>query len=144
MKLSVKLVWSWILQSSAGSQLSAPADRTPVGPRWLGAPRSQAGCRPEPAGRSRVRGSGLTNCRRPPPTRSVSEWSPCLRHAGDEENPPGSNLCIQYQQAHSILLLFINFYIASPTYCFILMYSCALTVVIKRICYVMLFEFKQF
>jgi len=32
----------------------------------------------------------------------------------------------------------IDFYIARPTYCFILMYTCGLTVVIKRICYVML------
>ena len=35
------------------------------------------------------------------------------------------------------ILMFINFCIASPKYCFI-MYTCGLTVVIKRICYVML------
>ena len=29
----------------------------------------------------------------------------------------------------------VNFYIARPTYCFILMYNCGLTV--KRVCYVM-------
>jgi len=34
--------------------------------------------------------------------------------------------------------MFINLYIARPTYYFILMYTCGLTVVIKRICYVML------
>ena len=34
--------------------------------------------------------------------------------------------------------MFINFYIAKPTYCFILMYTCGLTVVSKRIRYVML------
>jgi len=37
-------------------------------------------------------------------------------------------------------MLFINFYIARPTYCFIFMYTCGLTVVIKGIdpmlCYV--------
>ena len=32
--------------------------------------------------------------------------------------------------------MFINFYIARPTCCLILMYTCGLTVVIKRICYV--------
>jgi len=32
--------------------------------------------------------------------------------------------------------MFINFYIVVPTYCFILMYTCGLKVVIKRICYV--------
>ena len=31
--------------------------------------------------------------------------------------------------------MFINFYIASPTYRFILIYTCGLTAVIKRICY---------
>jgi len=35
--------------------------------------------------------------------------------------------------------MFTNFYIARPTYCFILMYNCGLTVVIKRICYFVLF-----
>jgi len=35
--------------------------------------------------------------------------------------------------------MFINFYIARPTYCFIFMYICGLRVVIKRICYVMLY-----
>jgi len=36
-------------------------------------------------------------------------------------------------------MVFINLYIARPiTYCFILMYTCGVTVVIKRICYVML------
>ena len=39
--------------------------------------------------------------------------------------------------------MFINFYIARPTYCFILMYTCGLTVVIKRICYVMLGWLQQ-
>jgi len=34
--------------------------------------------------------------------------------------------------------MFINLYIARPTYYFILIYTCGLTVVIKRICYVML------
>ena len=34
--------------------------------------------------------------------------------------------------------VYINFYIARPKYCFIVMYACGLTVVIKRICYVML------
>jgi len=34
--------------------------------------------------------------------------------------------------------MFINLYIAWPTYYFILIYTCGLTVVIKRICYVML------
>ena len=34
--------------------------------------------------------------------------------------------------------MFINLYIARPTYYFILMYTCGLTVVIKRICYVTL------
>ena len=35
--------------------------------------------------------------------------------------------------------MFINLYIARPTYYFILMYTpCGLTVVINRICYVML------
>ena len=34
--------------------------------------------------------------------------------------------------------MLIDFYIARPTYCFILMYTCGLTVVIKRICYVIL------
>jgi len=37
-------------------------------------------------------------------------------------------------------LMFIDFYIARPTYCFILAYTCGLTVVIKRICYVMLWS----
>ena len=32
------------------------------------------------------------------------------------------------------IMMFIYFYIAKPTYCFILMYICGLTVVIKRIC----------
>jgi len=36
------------------------------------------------------------------------------------------------------IIMFINFYIARPKYCFIQMYNCGLTVVIKRICYVML------
>jgi len=36
--------------------------------------------------------------------------------------------------------MFINFYIARPTYCFIFVHTCGLTVVIKRICcYVMLY-----
>jgi len=35
--------------------------------------------------------------------------------------------------------MFINLYIARPTYYFILMYTCGLTDVIKRICYVMLY-----
>jgi len=30
---------------------------------------------------------------------------------------------------------FIDLYIARPTYCFILKYTCGLTVVIKRMCY---------
>jgi len=30
-------------------------------------------------------------------------------------------------------MMFIDFYIARPTYCFILVYTCGLTVVIKRI-----------
>jgi len=34
--------------------------------------------------------------------------------------------------------MFINLYIARPIYHFILIYTCGLTVVIKRICYVML------
>jgi len=34
--------------------------------------------------------------------------------------------------------MFINLYIARPTYRFILIYTCGLTAVIKRICYVML------
>jgi len=34
--------------------------------------------------------------------------------------------------------MFINLYIARPIYYFILMYTCGLTVVIKRICYVKL------
>ena len=34
--------------------------------------------------------------------------------------------------------MFINLYIARPTYYFILMYTCGLTVVIKQICYAML------
>ena len=34
--------------------------------------------------------------------------------------------------------MFINFYVARPTYGFILMYTYGLTVVVKRICYVML------
>jgi len=33
-------------------------------------------------------------------------------------------------------MMSINFYISRSTYCFILMYICGLTVVIKRICYV--------
>jgi len=33
--------------------------------------------------------------------------------------------------------MFINWYIARPTYHFFLIYTCGLTVVIKRICYVM-------
>ena len=39
--------------------------------------------------------------------------------------------------------MLINFYIARPTYCFILMYTGGLTVVIKRICYVMLGWLQQ-
>ena len=35
--------------------------------------------------------------------------------------------------------MFVNLYIARPTYYFILVYNCGLTVVIKRICYVMLY-----
>jgi len=35
--------------------------------------------------------------------------------------------------------MFINLYIARPTYHFILIYTCGLTVVIKRICYVTFF-----
>ena len=35
------------------------------------------------------------------------------------------------------IMMFINFYIARPTYCFILMYTCRLTFAIKRIRYVM-------
>jgi len=34
--------------------------------------------------------------------------------------------------------MFINVYIARPIYNFILIYTCGLTVVIKRICYVIL------
>ena len=34
--------------------------------------------------------------------------------------------------------MFINLYIARPTYRFILIDTCGLTAVIKRICYVML------
>jgi len=34
--------------------------------------------------------------------------------------------------------MFIKLYIARPTYHFILIYTCGLTVVIKRICHVML------
>ena len=34
-------------------------------------------------------------------------------------------------------MMFINFYIVEPKYCFILMYTRGLTAVIKRICYVM-------
>ena len=34
--------------------------------------------------------------------------------------------------------MFINLYIARPTYHFFLIYTCGLTVVIKRICYAML------
>ena len=34
--------------------------------------------------------------------------------------------------------MFINFYIARPTYCFFLMHTSGLTVVIKQTCYVML------
>ena len=34
--------------------------------------------------------------------------------------------------------MFINLYIARPTYHFILIYTCGLTVAIKRICYVIL------
>jgi len=43
------------------------------------------------------------------------------------------------------IMMFINFYIARPTYCFILMYTCGLTVVIRRIglCYVMLAKQTQ-
>ena len=37
------------------------------------------------------------------------------------------------------IMMFTNFYIARPTYSFILMYNCGLTVVIKRICYFVLF-----
>ena len=37
--------------------------------------------------------------------------------------------------------MFINLYIAKPTYRFILIYTCGLTAVIKRICYVMLCYF---
>jgi len=33
------------------------------------------------------------------------------------------------------IMMLIDFYIARPTYCFILVYTCGLTVVIKRICY---------
>ena len=36
--------------------------------------------------------------------------------------------------------MFINLYIARPTYHFFLIYTCGLTVVIKRICYVMLWQ----
>jgi len=39
--------------------------------------------------------------------------------------------------------MFINLYIARPTYRFILIYACGLTAVIKRICYVMLCQFKR-
>jgi len=35
--------------------------------------------------------------------------------------------------------MFINLYIARPTYRFILIYTCGLTAVTKRICYVMLY-----
>ena len=35
-------------------------------------------------------------------------------------------------------MMFINFYIARPACCFILMYTCGLTDVIKRVFYVML------
>jgi len=36
--------------------------------------------------------------------------------------------------------MFINLYIARPTFRFILIYTCGLTAVIKRICYVMFFD----
>jgi len=36
--------------------------------------------------------------------------------------------------------MFINLYIVRPTYHFILIYTCGLAVVIKRICYVMLWQ----
>ena len=36
------------------------------------------------------------------------------------------------------IMMFINFYIARPTYCFFLMHTSGLTVVIKQTCYVML------
>ena len=39
------------------------------------------------------------------------------------------------------IMMFI--YIARPTYCFILMYICGLTVVIKRMCYVMVVSVKD-
>ena len=32
------------------------------------------------------------------------------------------------------IMMFLNFYIAGPTYCFILMYTCGLTIATKRIC----------
>jgi len=43
-----------------------------------------------------------------------------------------------------IIISIIKYYIARPTYCFNLMYTCGLTVVIKRIglCYVMLHVLK--
>jgi len=40
--------------------------------------------------------------------------------------------------------MFINLYIARPTYHFILIYTCGFTVVIKRICYVNSFPFVPF
>jgi len=39
--------------------------------------------------------------------------------------------------------MYINLYIARPTYYFILIYTCGLTVVIKRICYVMLCSLSE-
>ena len=39
--------------------------------------------------------------------------------------------------------MFINLYIARPTYHFILIYTCGLTAVIKRICYVMFSSLGQ-
>ena len=54
-------------------------------------------------------------------------------HVASDEEPAVVILSLE-----RCLMTFINFYIARPTSCFILMYTCGLTVVIKRICYVML------
>jgi len=43
------------------------------------------------------------------------------------------------QRAVKWVCVFINLYIARPIYHFILIYTCGLTVVVKRICYVMLY-----
>ena len=40
-------------------------------------------------------------------------------------------------------MMFSNFYIARPTCCFILMYTCGLTVVFKRICYIRAYVWRK-